>query len=360
MRLGETTHRRLDEELSTLLTHAEHNQSCCFGMTRSHRYAFSTRQRKRTIISPFPRLFARKDYWSMLRPNQQILHIIRGLSQLRPHTIFCDTSAAAVYGLPVSFTYLKELHTCATNRSHGRRVVCHHVRHRMHARVRKEFTTFNGIRVTSPVCTVFDCARKLPFPHALAVADAALHNKLITSRQLQKYVSAHPRVHGIRRARMVAQYADGRAESGGESILRARMIELGYEIPNLKVPITDPVDGRRTYRADMLIRTRNNDQVIIEMDGKEKIINPHMLKNRSSNEALLDEHQRESRLTAYGLRFLRIRYKDLLDTRKLRRLFDRFEIPKSSNRRVHSKRLLCQSVRHHSKQVLLNQSFDRF
>lgn len=96
MRLGETTHHRLDEELSTLLTHAEHNQSCCFGMTRSHRYAFSTRQRKRTIISPFPRLFARIDYWSMLRPNQQILHIIRGLSQLRPHTIFCDTSAAAV------------------------------------------------------------------------------------------------------------------------------------------------------------------------------------------------------------------------------------------------------------------------
>lgn len=138
------------------------------------------------------------------------------------------------------------------------------------------------------------------------------------------------------------------------------MIELGYEIPNLQVPITDPVDGRRTYRADMLIRTRNNNQVIIEMDGKEKIINPHMLKNRSSNEALLDERQRESRLTAYGLRFLRIRYKDLLDTRKLRRLFDRFEIPKSSNRRVHSKRLLCQSVRHHSKQVLLNQSFDRF
>lgn len=337
MRLGETTHRRLDEELSTLLTHAEHNQSCCFGMTRSHRYAFSTRQRKRTIISPFPRLFARKDYWSMLRPNQQILHIIRGLSQLRPHTIFCDTSAVAVYGLPVSFTYLKELHTCATNRSHGRHVVCHHVRHHMHARV-----------------------RKLPFPHALAIADAALHNKLITSRQLQKYVSAHPRVHGIRRARMVAQYADGQAESGGESNLRARMIELGYEIPNLQVFITDPVDERRTYRADMLIRTRNNNQVIIEMDGKEKIINPHMLKNRSSNEALLDERQRESRLTAYGLRFLRIRYKDLLDTRKLRRLFDRFEISKSSNRRVHSKRLLCQSVRHHSKQVLLNQSFDRF
>lgn len=110
----------------------------------------------------------------------------------------------------------------------------------------------------------------------------------------------------------------------------------------------------------MLIRTRNNDQVIIEMDGKEKIINPHILKNGSSIEALLDERQRESRLTAYGLRFLRIRYKDLLDTRKLRRLFDRFEIPKSSNRRAHSKRLLCQSVRHHSKQVLLNQSFDRF
>src|SRR4051794_16643204 len=76
--------------------------------------------------------------------------------------------------------------------------------------------------VTSPLRTVVDCARTMPFAEALAIADAAVRQRLVRGSELIRAADtvAGP---GRRRARRVAQATDGRAASGLESILRGTL-----------------------------------------------------------------------------------------------------------------------------------------
>lgn len=102
-------------------------------------------------------------------------------------------------------------------------------------------------RVTSPLRTVLDCARTLPFPEALAVADSALHRELVTPEALRAQVRLS-RASGIRAARRVVALADGRAANPFESALRATVLDAGFTgfVPQL--PVTTP---RLAARVDL-------------------------------------------------------------------------------------------------------------
>jgi very-short-patch-repair endonuclease len=91
-------------------------------------------------------------------------------------------------------------------------------------------------RVTSPLRTVLDCARSLPFADALAVADSALRRELVDVDELACVV-ARSRASGIRAARRVAAAADARAANQFESALRAIVIEAGLTgfVPQLRI-----------------------------------------------------------------------------------------------------------------------------
>ena len=84
--------------------------------------------------------------------------------------------------------------------------------------------------VTGPVRTVLDCARKLDFDEALAVADSALRSGKITREAL--LVAAHdcPRT-GRQRALRVVGAATPLAANPFESVLRA----IALEVPGLVV-----------------------------------------------------------------------------------------------------------------------------
>lgn len=83
--------------------------------------------------------------------------------------------------------------------------------------------------VTSPVRTVLDCARHLPFPEALAVADSALRHGQVTREELIGAAVAlrGPGSAGVRR---VVALADGRAANPFESVLRALVTEEGLDV----------------------------------------------------------------------------------------------------------------------------------
>lgn len=92
--------------------------------------------------------------------------------------------------------------------------------------------------VTSPLRTVLDCARSLPFDEALTVADSALRSGSVDAADL---LSAAATLHGRGSgdARRVAEHADGRAANPLESVLRALCIEEGLLLtPQLEV--SDP------------------------------------------------------------------------------------------------------------------------
>jgi very-short-patch-repair endonuclease len=79
-------------------------------------------------------------------------------------------------------------------------------------------------KATSPLRTVLDCARYLPFGEALAVADSAVRSGKVQSEEL-KAAAEVLRGAGRRKAIRVADLLDGRSESALESMLRARLIE---------------------------------------------------------------------------------------------------------------------------------------
>lgn len=80
--------------------------------------------------------------------------------------------------------------------------------------------------VTSPLRTVIDCARALPFDEALAVADSALRERAISDEELRTAAAA-ARGPGSARLRRVAGVADARAANPFESVLRAIVLTVG-------------------------------------------------------------------------------------------------------------------------------------
>ncbi|MEJ5944675.1 hypothetical protein WDZ17_05125 [Pseudokineococcus basanitobsidens] len=80
--------------------------------------------------------------------------------------------------------------------------------------------------VTSPLRTALDCARSMPFPEALGIADGFLRRGLVTPGEL---VSAAVALRGAGRAAAVtvAAAADGRSANPFESALRAVVLRSG-------------------------------------------------------------------------------------------------------------------------------------
>jgi hypothetical protein len=90
-------------------------------------------------------------------------------------------------------------------------------------------------RVTTPLRTVIDCARVLPFDEALAVADSALRSRKVSPAELRA-AAADARGPGSAAVRRVALHASAKADNPLESVLRALTIEVGLAMtPQLQV-----------------------------------------------------------------------------------------------------------------------------
>ncbi|CAB4951007.1 unannotated protein [freshwater metagenome] len=99
--------------------------------------------------------------------------------------------------------------------------------------------------VTTPLRTVIDCARRLPFDEALAIADSALRSGLVTREDLD---AIDVRGAGAAAVRQVLAHADERAANPFESVLRALCIEAGLRIePQREVDL-----GTGTVRPDLV------------------------------------------------------------------------------------------------------------
>ena len=81
--------------------------------------------------------------------------------------------------------------------------------------------------VTTPLKTVLDCARHLPFDEALAIADSALRSGLVTPEELRQ---TRVRGAGAAAVRRVLAHADGRAANPFESVLRALCLDAGIDV----------------------------------------------------------------------------------------------------------------------------------
>ena len=85
-------------------------------------------------------------------------------------------------------------------------------------------------RATGFVRTVMDCAARLPFDEALAIADSALRARAVTRAELLHAAERMPARYRARCLR-VAREADHRADNPFESVLRA----IALDVPGLAV-----------------------------------------------------------------------------------------------------------------------------
>jgi len=89
---------------------------------------------------------------------------------------------------------------------------------------------------TTPLQTVIDCARLLPFDEALSVADSALRSRAFGKGALVAAAEQSPRT-GRNAALRVAHEADGRADNPFESVTRAISREFPLRlVPQVTIP----------------------------------------------------------------------------------------------------------------------------
>ena len=301
------TRRDVDQRLNTLLAEAFEQGRCAAPDPRDTR-TLRGRIQAGTVVEPYPQLFASAELWQRLSARDRSMFVMRALTECNPHLVFCGRSAALAHSLPVNEGPLLPLHVITPSKRPVR-TTAHLQRH---MKLNPEHAIRDGVRVTTLTQTVVDCGRTLPFSEALAVMDATLRMLDVERPMLDGFIDAHaPGYRGVRRAHKIATWADGRAESGGESIARAVMIEAGIAPSDLQVTFVDPMDPWRRPRVDFLFNLRDGSRVVGELDGMEKYVEPRYLNGRGTVDALVRERQRESHLTLLRMPIVRFTMRDV-------------------------------------------------
>lgn len=236
-----------------------------------------------------------RELWNEGRHLLRVLAVMMSCGDRRP--VFCGVSAAVLWSLPLYRLAPKEVHVIMQAAKHGRRranVVHHNVE--VHA---DEVVEIDGILLTSLDRTVLDLACSLRPEAALACADAALRMVAVDGQQQDPELaqSWHERmraraavvsVRGIRQARDLLDFADGRAQLPGESVSRLHLRRLGFSDIGLQTRVVGP--RGEEYWMDFAFRGA---RVFGEFDGHGKYLDAQLRGDKTADAVVLEEKARE-------------------------------------------------------------------
>ena len=245
----------------------------------------------------------RADLWAEMPPvtrHAALVHATALCCDPDSDAVYSHESAAALWGLPRIEPWPQLAHVTSV------RAVRSSARLRRHECELNAYMVRNGLRVTTPERTVVDLARTGSLVTALAAADHALRHELTTADNLVEEASDIPvRARGRTAAKLVAELADGRSMSAGESLSRAQMLVLNLPRPDLQVKCED--ESGLIGFADF-----GWQGVVGEFDGKVKYRVPEGASGQEATAALWKEKPREDRIRATDLRVARWVYADAL------------------------------------------------
>lgn len=333
--------RAVDQELDRLFAEAERSKTCLAAPSERTARLLNQRARAGHVVRPRRSLFARTAYWNALRPDEQALHIVRGLQKLNPSWTFCHESAALVWGLPLTYRRMDAVHVVNTRamRRSGGNVIWHVIE--------GDSETFvEGVRVTSLERTLFDCLRSSTFAEGLPLADRGLALLNSGPQRLQDAFARFGKgCANISRAIGTLSYANARSESWAESVARALMITQGFALPDLQVELPRPLESDRSYRVDFFWQHASGRSVIGEVDGMIKYTRDAAQRGQTAIRALADEQHREAQLTMYRMPILRLSYQDLINTKRFVEKLTAYGIPRDPHVADAIKRLGAKSPR---------------
>ena len=183
-------------------------------------------------------------------PDTLDLRLAIARRALDPDVVVARRAAAWLHGLDVldyrGFPATPRLEVVTRNRVDRPRtaLVSAHVADDLAA---TDIVEIGGIRVTSAMRTAADLTRFTPRPDALVSLDAFLHKGLITPDRFKKSLVRWRGRRGVRQAYEVADLADARSQSGGETRLRLRVLDMGLPRPELQIPVFDLFGNARFY-----------------------------------------------------------------------------------------------------------------
>ncbi len=242
--------------------------------------------------------------------EHQHLQIARARAIGSPAIVVSHVSAAVFYGLPVPVEALGVVHVTRPGRGGSRRGPTLH----QHAAVLgvDDIVEEGGLRVTSVARTLVDLSRMQSFEHAVIAADVALRSHAGLPRELPGVLARARHLPGAGAARRALAFADGRAESPGESRTRIVMLQAGLPTPTLQCEIFDERDSF-VGRVDLAIP---DCAVLVAFDGMVKY--GDLLRGKlTPQQVLIHEKRREDALRELGWIVVRVTWAELADPIRL-------------------------------------------
>ncbi len=204
--------------------------------------------------SPWRRLF--RDVWvhqGLADTRELRLAAVRLV--LPPYAVLWGVTAAWLHGVDVRRESDLDVHVSFPK---GRRI-----RSQRGLKVCQEtldasdIVMIDGVLVTTPLRTAFDCARLLKGVERVVVVDAMAHADLVAIKEILDYCASQHGLRHLRTAARLLELCDAGAESPMESRTRMVLVDGGLPMPETQIEVFHPVAGHFIGRLDMGYRERH-------------------------------------------------------------------------------------------------------
>ncbi|HET6816773.1 MAG TPA: DUF559 domain-containing protein [Mycobacteriales bacterium] len=194
-------------------------------------------------------------------PDSRELRLAAARLVIPEYGVLCGVTAAWVLGVDVRREDDLDVHVSFPK---GRRI-----RKRPGLEVCQEtlddedWQLIDGVRVTTPLRTTFDCLRWLWGAERLVVADALTHAELLSLEELRSYFASKRRLRNLRIAEALVDWIEPKSESPMETRTRVVLVDGGLPRPEAQWNIYT-ADGTFVARADLAYPEH---QIAVEYDG---------------------------------------------------------------------------------------------
>jgi very-short-patch-repair endonuclease len=203
-----------------------------------------------------------RDVWVSARvPDSRELRFASARLALPQRAVVCGLSAAWLHGADVRRQNDLDVHAGFPKgmrcRPRAGLVVCQETLDPA------DITVVDGVQVTTPLRTAFDCLRWLRATEGVVVADALAHAGLVDVAELRAYFATKRRLRNLRVGQALLDWVEPKSESPMESRTRCRLLLHGFPRPVAQWVVVDDW-GEFVARVDLAYPEL---KIAIEYDG---------------------------------------------------------------------------------------------
>lgn len=309
----------------TILRQAFQGDGVITGKDRAERELLRRKCVAGTVDKLHANIFVLNEKWESQDIYKSIWGLAQALSRQKypQRKIYCLVTAAILWGLEVPYRLhdKNELHLVGEQDGHSLNSVCRYFSIKCPTTVE-----YKGIVYTDLLQTLADCVDYLPFSDALAIIESALRNRLLNSYRDELITRLKENI----KLRLIFMHASALSESIGESIAKASMIELGFQVPLQQINIfpSQSNDFGGLYRVDFLWKS-DEGLIVGEFDGVGKYYIGGENVHSQVSKTVGRERERDANLLKRGIsRILHFDYQMVLDQERFARYLSDSGVPR--------------------------------